>query len=125
MVIDELRSLCNETDQDLILRRMDKMWEQTDKKIEALFSHSGVITGTVAGAIVGFILATEIAVYLSDITVELAGSVGYFIFKALLVYYGAIISSQLGKMGGRALDYGVQRKLVRHGDIVWDIKMHR
>ncbi len=121
MVIDELRSLCNETDQDLILRRMDKMWEQTDKKIEALFSHSGVITGTVAGAIVGFILATEIAVYLSDITVELAGSVGYYIFKALLVYYGTIISSQFGKMGGRALDYGVIRRIIRSRfrQIVW------
>ncbi len=90
------------------------MFEQTDKKIEQLTSHSGVITGTVTGGIVGFILATEIAVYLSDISVGLAGNIGYFLFKALLVYYVTIIFSHLGKLGGRALDYGVKWKLVRH-----------
>ncbi len=90
------------------------MYERTSEQIKALMDQSGTIMGTIIGAVIGFFLAAEITGYLSEETIQLAGSVGYYIFKALCEYFGAMLFSQMGRYLGRGLDYGIQKHVTRN-----------
>ncbi len=89
------------------------MYIKTSEMIEVVMGHSGTIMGTIIGAVVGFLFSTEIIGYLSVEMIQLEGSIGYFVFKALCEYYGAMLFAQMGRYLGRGLDYGMQKHFIR------------